>query len=100
MKYDLKEASKVSVGDYILTISGEEEVTFNNVVSEKGIYTIVVQEEYVVVNDIVASPFATNHFIPNLFYTIHRSIYSFMPNALKSNFFNSVGTVADEVSQV
>lgn len=96
----LTEASKIQKGDCLLTLIGEEEVVSNDAVTGNGIYTIVTKEEYVVVSDIVASPFASNHFIPNVFYNVHRILYSIFPNILKTKFFESVGDVADEIAQL
>ena len=47
-------ASKVSVGDFIQTVSGQEEVSKVETVHGLGLYTIVTNEEFIVVNSIIA----------------------------------------------
>jgi Hint module len=73
-------ASYVAVGDCIMTVSGMEEVSAVETVQGQGLYTIVTMEEYVVVNGIIASPFAYNHMVANFYYNIHRFIFAFVPN--------------------
>ena len=51
-------------------------------VQGKGLYTVVTKEEYVVVNGIIASPFAANHMLANLYYNLHRFVYSSAPSFL------------------
>ena len=75
-------ASSVSVGDCVMTVSGEDMVSTVETVQGKGLYTVVTKEEYVVVNGIIASPFAANHMLANLFYNIHRFVYSSAPSFL------------------
>jgi predicted extracellular nuclease len=75
-------ASSVSVGDCVMTISGEDMVSTVETVQGKGLYTVVTKEEYVVVNGIVASPFAANHMVANLYYNLHRFVYSSFPSFL------------------
>ena len=72
-------ASSVTVGDCIMTVSGIEEVSAVETVQGQGLYTIVTKEEYVVVNGIIASPFAYNHMLANCYYNIHRFFYALLP---------------------
>lgn len=95
----LVSANKVSVGDCVMTVNGKETVTSSERILEEGIYTIVSGEDLVVVDGIVASPFAMNHFIPNMFYNIHRYLFSIMPSFLSSKMMESVSIVADEISK-
>ena len=76
-------ASLVSVGDCVMTVSGEDMVSTVETVQGKGLHTVVTKEEYVVVNGIIASPFAANHILANLYYNIHRFVYSLAPSFLK-----------------
>lgn len=82
-------ASGVSVGDCIMTVSGEEKVSMVEKVQGEGVYTIVTNEEYVVVNGIIASPFGVNHMMANMYYNIHRFLYSLSPVLLASNLLHS-----------
>ena len=50
----------------------------------KGLYTVVTKEEYVVVNGIIASPFAANHMLANLYYNFHRLVYASAPSFLSN----------------
>ena len=80
----LSYASKISVNDCILTVTGEEKVKSVQFVRGQGVYTIVTNEEYIVVNGIVASPFGANHLMANLFYNVHRLVYALSPAILMS----------------
>ena len=55
-----------------------------------GVYTIVTKQEYVVVNGIIASPFGVNHMMANLYYNMHRFVYSMSPRLLESSLLQSV----------
>ena len=78
----LAHASSVSVGDCVMTVSGKDMVSTVETVQGKGLYTVVTKEEYVVVNGIIASPFAANHMVANLYYNLHRFVYSLFPSFL------------------
>ena len=86
----LSYASKISVNDCILTVTGEEKVKSVQFVRGQGVYTIVTNEEYIVVNGIVASPFGANHLMANLFYNVHRLVYALSPAILMSNVIQTV----------
>ena len=73
-------ASSVSVGDCVMTVSGVDMVSTVETVRGKGLYTVVTKEEYVVVNGIIASPFAANHMLANFYYNFHRFAYSSFPS--------------------
>ena len=75
-------ASSVSVGDCVMTVSGEDMVSTVATVQGKGLYTVVAKEEHVVVNGIIASPFAANHMLANLYYNTHRFLYAAAPSVL------------------
>lgn len=92
----LKYASSVSVGDCVMTVSGKDMVSTIGTIHGKGLYTIVTKEEYVVVNGIIASPFAVNHMLANLYYNIHRFVYAAAPSLLSSPSLYS----ANEVSHI
>jgi hypothetical protein len=72
----------------IQTIEGLENIVDITESIEYGIYTIVTNEEYVVINEVIASPFSVNHYITNTYYNIHRFVYSLFPykkNSLLQN---------------
>jgi hypothetical protein len=88
----LTKASNVEVGSCIQIVKGQEEVVSISIVKGKGIYTIVTNEEYVVVNGIIASPFAGNHALGNAYYTIYRSLYTVAPAIFSSPWFTIAHT--------
>ena len=83
-------ASKVTVSDCVLTVSGEEKVSSVESVRGEGVYTIVTKEEFIVVNGIVASPFGANHMMANMYYNIHRFAFTIAPTLLATNLFHSI----------
>ena len=83
-------ASQVNVGDCVMTVSGEERVRSVEIAGGLGVYTIVTKEEFVVVNGIIASPFGVNHMMANLYYNMHRFVYSIAPKLLESSLLQSV----------
>ena len=78
-------ANSLSVGDCLQTQDGDELVSSISATSAIGIYTAVTTNEFLVVNGIVASPFAVAHGLPNAFYSLHRNLVSYFPSALKSS---------------
>jgi Hint module len=60
-------ASMVKTGDCVMTLSGMEKVSAVKMVKGQGLYTIITKDQYVVVNGIIASPFAYNHMMANFF---------------------------------
>lgn len=83
----------VSVGDCIMTVSGEEKVTSVERVLGEGVYTVVTNAEYVVVNGIIASPFGVNHMMGNLYYNVHRMVYASAPALLKLYWLSNANEV-------
>ena len=77
-------AFKIAVGDCVRTVSGEDVVVKVESVRVEGVYTIVTNEEFIVVNGIVASSFGVNHMIGNLYYNMHRFVYLLCPSVLSS----------------
>lgn len=99
-KDSLVAASEIMVGMCVRTVEGQERVAGNRRVrrgasrlsksrlgpgddscedSAPGLYTIVTTQPYVVINGIVASPFAGNHVVPHAFYNIHRLFHMWAP---------------------
>lgn len=78
------------MGDCVMTVSGEERVRSVEITQGLGVYTIVTKEEFVVVNGIIASPFGVNHMMANLYYNVHRFVYSIAPVLLASSLLQSV----------
>jgi Hint module len=72
-------ASEVNVGDCIDTVSGQDVVVSVDAVQSEGVYTVITKEEFIVVNGIIASPFGANHMMANMYYNIHRFLFSLSP---------------------
>ena len=89
-------ASAVQVGNCIMTVSGEERVVMNEKFRSQGVYTIVTNEEYVVVNGIIASSFGINHMMANMYYNIHRALYSFAPALMSFTVLQNANEVRNE----
>ncbi len=95
-----KRAIDLYVGDCLLTVHGKETITYVDLRTRPGgIYTVVTSNEYLVVEGIVASPFAYFHKPVHYFYNIHRTIYAYAPHlfhsinieaASASSFFSSM----------
>ncbi len=82
-------AKDVAVESCVMTVDGQSSVVSNNKVAGTGIYTIVTNEEYVVVNGVVASPFAASHAMGNTFYNVYRAMYNYVPGLFKSSVFQT-----------
>ena len=81
----LMQAGSLKAGMCVETVSGSEMVASVNTVVSSGIYTVVTKHDgLLIVNGIVASPFAVNHLIANSFYNIVRTLYSMFPSVSKS----------------
>jgi hypothetical protein len=84
-------AASLKVGNCIQTVAGDDEVVSNVQVAGKGVYTVVTKEDgLLIINGIVASPFAVNHAVGNAYYMLHRAIYSVAPAFMKTSLFAGV----------
>lgn len=90
-KSELMQSADLAAGMCLRTTSGFEVITANEQVTGSGVYSVVTNEQLVVVNGFIASPFADNHLVGNAFYNIHRAIYQIAPAVLKSSFVTKVG---------
>ena len=85
--FSLVKAVDVEVQSCVRTVDGVEQVISNEFVHSNGIYTVVTQSEFLVVNGIVASPFASNHAVANAFYSIYRVAFKYAPALFATNWF-------------
>jgi hypothetical protein len=68
-KRSLVKASDIIPNDTCLrTVNGNETVVSVLASTKQGLYTVVTENEFIVVNGFIASPFAYSHAIPNAFY--------------------------------
>lgn len=79
-------AGSLSAGDCLRTVDGDEAVAAVSMTQAAGIYTAVTTNEFLVVNGIVASPFAVSHGLASAYYSAHRAVAKVFPSALKSPF--------------
>jgi hypothetical protein len=77
--FTLQQAQNVEINLCVVGVKGIEKVVSNTEKYDNGLYTIVTQSEFVVVDGLVASPFAVNHYIVNKFYNVHRLFYATFP---------------------
>jgi hypothetical protein len=72
---ELVQAGEVASGMCLMTTTGMDGVKSTSEVTSKGVYTVVLQDsEMVVVNGVVASPFAVNHATANAYYNVIRAL--------------------------
>ena len=82
----VRRADAVSMGDCVMTVDGAEKVMDMVTMQGKGIYTVVTNEEYLVVNGIVATPFGgINPTLANIYYNLHRLMYALMPKMVMAS---------------
>ncbi len=82
-------AKDVATNSCVMTVGGQSAVVSNNKVTGTGIYTIITSDEYVVVNNVIASPFAASHAMGNTFYNVYRAMYKYSPGLIQSSLFQS-----------
>jgi hypothetical protein len=70
-------ASSVESG-MLVSVDGAVTVESVRTVQGRGVYTVVTEEEFVVVNGFVASPFAVNHAVANAYYNVIRAVPALM----------------------
>jgi len=75
----LMKASALTAGSCVATTRGRAVVRQVEVVQSAGVYTVVTTSDYLVVNNIVASPFAVSHTAANVYYTAYQAIYLAFP---------------------
>ena len=108
-KMTLKFATELVVGSCILTKNGVATIKSLETISRRGVYSVITEKEYIIVNGFVVSPFSQNHAITQKYYDIHRFLYTYFPDVLLSgallkihrtlgNFF--LAEMADEMTTV
>jgi hypothetical protein len=70
----LVSVAEVTIGSCLQSIYGRQKVVSIDMVSGLGVYTVVTSKAYLVVNNIIASPFAISHAIGTSFYSFVHSI--------------------------
>lgn len=87
----LVQAGSLKAGECVQTVSGAEAIASISTVESEGIYTVVTKHDgLLIVNGVVASPFAVNHLVTNSFYNIVRLMYRVMPSVAKTSVVGQV----------
>jgi hypothetical protein len=94
----LKTASSVEAGMCLVSTSGSQSVESVKTVQGHGIYSVVTEEEFVVVNGFVASPFAVNHAVANAYYNVIRAVPSLMNFDVVKQASMMFGSLAESMS--
>jgi hypothetical protein len=74
----LTAASSVESGMCLVSVDGPVAVKSVKTVHGHGVYSVVTEEEFIVVNGFVASPFAVNHAVANAYYNVIRAVPALM----------------------
>lgn len=79
---ELAYAGSFMKGGCLRTVDGPETIVSAAVTTAEGLYTAVTKNEFIVVNGVLASPFAVSHTVGHYFYNIHRAIYQVLQVSL------------------
>jgi hypothetical protein len=79
----LVRASSLAAGHCVRTVDGVEKVVRVDKVRSPGVYTVVTNEEFLVVSGVIASPFSMSHMVPNSYYNVLRVLYALSPGLLR-----------------
>jgi len=74
----LTKASDITMNSCLLTVSGPARVSSVTEIMQNGIYSVIAEKQLIVVSGVIASPFAVNHEVANMYYDMFR----FFPAAL------------------
>lgn len=88
-------AGEVEVGACVQSTSGQVRVSSVSSITAAGLYTAVplASNKFLVVNGLVASPFAVNHLLANAYYELHRAVYRVAPWILSLDVTPKVSTL-------
>ena len=98
-QWELKKTSSLMVGDFVelMNRATAKIIGLDVIIDDSGYYTVVTQEELIVVNGFIASPFAVNHMIGHYFYNIHRFLYMVIPSVMKSEWFGQLHATSSDM---
>jgi hypothetical protein len=86
-KLELISADKIVIKDMIKTVDGNEQIISIENSYDTGMYTLITQEEYIVVDNIIVSPFAVSHNMGQFYYSMYRGLFKISPKILHSDVF-------------
>lgn len=81
---ELVYAGNFKKGGCLRTVDGPETIESAVTTTAEGLYTAVTNNEFIVVNGVLASPFAVSHTAGHYYYNIHRAVYKVSPSLLTS----------------
>jgi hypothetical protein len=86
--YQLTQAKDVRIGDCLLQPHWNSlGVVSISVTVGRGAYTVITDNEYMIVNGFIASPYAVNHAVANLYYSLYRALCKLLPAAVMKHFW-------------
>ena len=80
-------ASELGIGSCVVTKNGVYTVKSIEITAQRGVYSVITENDYIVVNGFIVSPFSDNHAIGSMYYDIHRFLGSYFPGILESETF-------------
>lgn len=81
----LARADSLRTGDCLRSVDGDDLIAQIQLTYNKGFMTVVTENEFVVINGLVASPFAVTHSLVHWYYNIHRFMFKYFPSVSKSD---------------
>lgn len=75
-------ASSVKIGSCLRSIDGDDTVMRIQNTMAEGYQTVVTENEFVVINGLVASPFAMVHWAVHWYYNLHRFLFKYFPSVV------------------
>ena len=83
--FALVEAKTVSMGMCVLSSKVQKTRVEDNVrVVRLGLFTIVTEEEFLVISGVMVSPYASNHALAHVFYTAYRGVIALFPAIMQT----------------
>lgn len=89
-KIELVEANNIQINDLLVTTDGNETVVSKDTVEKEGIYTVVTLEDYIVVDNVVVSPYAISHLFGNVYYSMFKFMHSINPKIVQSEIIKKI----------
>ena len=94
--FRLVRATRVRSGDCLVTVSGKDRVDRIQPYNGIGVYTVVTSADYIIVDDVIASPFALDHVVPTTLYRLFRLLNA--SGYLSKETLTAVGALVDVLS--
>lgn len=79
----LLKASHAEIGDCLITVDGTESILNVSSILGKGVYSAITMDEFIIVNGVIASPFASNHAVAHAYYNVQRWLFRLSPSLVR-----------------